>query len=41
MKPALKLYQQGLTLIELLVAMVLMLLVAIATVALFNVSSSS
>jgi type IV pilus assembly protein PilW len=33
--------QRGLTLIELLVAMVLMLLVSIATVALFNVSASS
>ena len=34
-------YQRGLTLVELLVAMVLMLLVVLATVALFNVSSSS
>lgn len=33
--------QSGLTLVELMVAMVLMLLVAIATVALYNVSSSS
>jgi type IV pilus assembly protein PilW len=33
--------QRGLTLIELMVAMVLMLLVSIATVALFNVSASS
>lgn len=33
--------QAGLTLVELLVAMVLMLLVALATVALYNVSSSS
>lgn len=33
--------QRGLTLVELLVSMVLMLLVSIATVALFNVSSSS
>lgn len=32
--------QQGLTLVELMVAMVLMLLVSIATVALYNVSSS-
>lgn len=34
-------YQAGLTLVELLVSMVLMLLVTIATVALYNVSSSS
>jgi len=33
--------QQGLTLIELLVAVVLMLLISIATIAIFNVSSSS
>ena len=37
----LTLRQAGLTLVELLVAMVLMLLVAIATVAMYNVSSSS
>ena len=36
-----RMHQAGLTLVELLVAMVLMLLVAIATVALYNVSSSS
>ena len=33
--------QRGLTLVELLVSMVLMLLVSIATVALFNVSATS
>jgi type IV pilus assembly protein PilW len=36
-----RLRQRGLTLIELMVSMVLMLLITIATVALFNVSSSS
>ena len=33
--------QRGLTLVEIMVSMVLMLMVAIATVALYNVSSSS
>ncbi len=41
MKAFHKFHQQGLTLIELLVSLVLMLLVTIASVALFNVSSSS
>lgn len=41
MKPIPSLRQRGLTLVELMVAMVLMLLVSLATVGLFNISASS